>query len=271
MSFVTVAKHLALSAVLLTAGAANAAAVLLIDDDQGQAGSSTWTSTLAALGHSVTVETLAATGNPVSNLSSYQAVIWSNGDAAYTNLTAANVTALTNYLNGGGRLLYGGAHSVYDETAAHGFIQNYLGLKQYQGTMPTISNCGGTASASGALGNVTLQCMSTGFWNNMMSGFHANLPTTTDLLLVNAGNISDVGMAIGAINETSTYRAMTWGFDLNQVAAGQRAAVLDSALDRLLAPAAGTVPEPAGVALTGLALAAMAMGRRKKARASQLC
>ncbi|MDO9074318.1 MAG: PEP-CTERM sorting domain-containing protein [Rubrivivax sp.] len=258
---------LLLGAAMLAPLASHASAILFIDDDRGQSGSTTWLSTLATLGHTVTYEAISASGQPTSNLGLFDAVIWSNGDAAYDNLTASNVTLLTSYLNGGGRLLYGGGHSVFSETQAQAFIQGYLGLGSYGSDMPTFMNCANTATATGALGSVTLNCMSTGAYKDMMSGFNAVLPTASDLLVLNAQNImfhgGAQGTAIASINVAGNYRAATWGFDLNHVAAGQRASVLASTLSALQVTTQ-SVPEPGTLALGAVALFGLAATRRRQ-------
>ncbi|HEY4635330.1 MAG TPA: tandem-95 repeat protein, partial [Rhodospirillales bacterium] len=94
--------------------------ILFVDDDGGLTGESIWLTALNAAGYTVDYEAISVNGNPVNGLSGYDAVIWSVGDRAYTNLTGQNVTTLQGYLNGGGKLLYAGGHSLYEEPNATG-------------------------------------------------------------------------------------------------------------------------------------------------------
>lgn len=199
--------------------------ILFVDDDRGLNGQSTWLTALAAKGYTVDYEAIAANGDPVRDLAGYGAVIWSNGDQAYTNLTAENVATLQAYLNSGGRLLYAGGHNLYSEPYVGAFAQNYLGVNNYQGNMPYI-NAG--TPASGELGPVTLSPWAGGYYGGtMLSGFYANGGTSRTLLEFSNGN------DIAAINSTSTFRAATWGFDLNQLDAAYRNNVLDGTLKAL--------------------------------------
>ncbi|RYY25477.1 MAG: tandem-95 repeat protein [Sphingomonadales bacterium] len=223
--------------------------ILLVDDDRGLAGTSTWQSTLTSLGYTFTTEVIASEGNPTANLANYDIVIWSNGDRAYSNLTAQNVSTLTAYLNGGGNLLYAGGHSVYDETSAQSFIQNQLGLTFYQYNMPTFSNRAAPIYATDATGaQIQLNVWAGGEYDDMFSGFQAGAATARALLELNPGNWSGDAAHndIAVINDKGTYRAATWGFDLNHVDAAQRGAVLDATLKAL----SGSTGSSSGAAIT---------------------
>ena len=235
--------------------------ILFVDDDGGLNGQGTWLSALGAAGYTVDYEAISVDGNPVNALSGYDAVIWSVGDRAYTNLTAQNVTTLQGYLNGGGKLLYAGGHSLYEEPNATGtgFAANYLGVSSYQYNMPTFINGGQPIAADGELGSTTLHVWSGGWYTSMLSGFDASAPDARALLTLQPGNWYDysAGTAdddIAAINVTSTFSAATWGFDLNHVDGAQQGQVLDGTLSALGLGNTLTVNEDETLALAGLSV-----------------
>ncbi|HYD62874.1 MAG TPA: VCBS domain-containing protein [Noviherbaspirillum sp.] len=215
--------------------------ILFVDDDGGVTSNVTWTNTLQSLGYTFDVQTLAVNGNP-SNLQNYDLVIWSVSDRAYSNLTSQNVSTLTSYLNAGGDLIYAGGHNLYEEPAAASFIQNYLGLSNYQYNMPSV-NAQAHLHASGPGGSYTLSDFSDNpgftsvYGGTMMSAFRASQPTTRLLMEITSGgahaghsgsaNFDITNNDIAAINDKGTYRAATLGFDLNQLDPQYRSAFLD--------------------------------------------
>jgi subtilisin family serine protease/fibronectin type 3 domain-containing protein len=68
---------------------------------------------------------------PLPDLSTYSAVIWATGQSYgspyNTNLTVTDMTNLTNYLNGGGRLLMTGQDAIYGNEASP-FFTDTLGV-----------------------------------------------------------------------------------------------------------------------------------------------
>lgn len=215
--------------------------ILFVDDDGGVTSNVTWTTTLQSLGYIFDVQTLVGNGNP-TNLQNYDVVIWSVSDRAYSNLTSQNVSTLTTYLNGGGDLIYAGGHNLYDEPAAASFIQNYLGLSNYQYNMPSV-NGQAHLHASGPGGSYTLSDFSDNpgftsvYGGTMMSAFNASAPTAHMLMEITSGgahtghsgyaSFDSTNNDLAAINDKGTYRAATLGFDLNQLDPQYRAAFLD--------------------------------------------
>jgi PEP-CTERM motif len=258
-----VVRGLVLGGAVLLANGAHAAAILFVDDDKGQTGNAAWLSALSTLGHNVTYEAISADGQPVSNLSAYDAVVWSNGDAAYTNLTAANVSLLTAYLNGGGRLMYGGGHSLYDESPSAQFAQNYLGVSSYQYNMPMFNSCSGAATATGSMGPLSMTCSATGQYSNMLTAFAVTGANASELLALGTGfnNYNTNSDAIAALNVGNGYRALTLGFDINHVAQADRARFVGSAMNSLLG---NQVPEPATMSLLALTFGALVATQRRR-------
>jgi hypothetical protein len=201
--------------------------ILFVDDDRGLNGQGTWLTHLNNLGYNVTYETIAANGNPTNPLGNFDAVIWSNGDQAYTNLTSQNVATLTSYLNGGGDLLYAGGHNLYDEPNAGSFAANYLGVSSYQSNMPGVNT---TTTAVGVGGSYTLNPWSGGYYGGtMISAFAAT--GSTSLMELNGWNAS--ANDIAAVKNTITFSAATWGFDINQLGAAYREAFIADTLEAM--------------------------------------
>lgn len=231
----------ALLLVFLTAGPAFAK-VLFVDDDGGTSGETTWTAALDSLGVEYDAETIATNGHPVAALEDYDIVIWSIGDRAYTNLTSQNVAALKTYLDNGGNLLYAGGHCLYSEPVASGFVGSHLGLKDWTYNMPYYFNWGQAAIANGTghavAGNAEYRfhIWSGGHYQgSMFSAFGLLAPTAQSIMAFSQSNL---GMNPGApyaaaINDTGTFRAMTWGFDLNMLDEEFRVDLLGSALEGL--------------------------------------
>jgi Ca2+-binding RTX toxin-like protein len=198
--------------------------VLFIDDDRGLNGEGTWITTMTDLGYSVDYEAISSNGDPTSDLSSYDLVIWSNGDQDTTNLTTENITSLSSYLDQGGNLLYAGGHNLYNEPNAASFASNYLGVANYTYNMPYI-NSGSTATGVG--GNYTLNPWSGGsYGGTMISAFTAT--TATSLMELNGWNASQNDIA--AINQTGIFSAATFGFDINQLGVAFQADFLAATL-----------------------------------------
>jgi subtilisin family serine protease len=126
----------ALSRTLAFLGATRDQPVLLVDDDRRKAGAgdtaSFYSDSLARTGFSSVTTTTVADGSSGPSAASMQGktVIWQTGDAYgsaqdVTNLTATDQTALSTFLDGGGRLLLAGADALYliEESA---FVTNKL-------------------------------------------------------------------------------------------------------------------------------------------------
>jgi hypothetical protein len=211
------------------------ASVLFIDDDGGANNDAQWRATLDSLGIAYASETLSVDGQPTTSLTPFKTVIWSIGDRAYTNLTAANASALAAYLDAGGGLVYGGGHALYSEPQAAAFVASYLGVKNYNANMPSFASSGSPAYADGTGGvfgttAYTLRTFSGGtYGGSMLSAFAPNVPTATGQLKHRVTNLSLSGSVdystelVGVLNKTGVYRALTIGIDIHHVDSTPRA------------------------------------------------
>lgn len=99
--------------------------ILVVDDDNGAAYEGYYTAALDAAGRAYEVWTVAARGSPdAATLSRYSIIVWFTGDDYSTTLTADDEAALTDFLNGGGRLFLSGQDVGYDKLGDSG---NFLG------------------------------------------------------------------------------------------------------------------------------------------------
>ena len=100
---------------------ASSRSILIVDDDKGKTYQTYYSAALPA-GYTYTITTTAPTA---SQMNSYNAVVWLCGDDYSTTLTATDVSNLTSYLNGGGKLFISGQDIGYD-IRTDSFFGNYL-------------------------------------------------------------------------------------------------------------------------------------------------
>lgn len=109
---------------------------LFVDDDMGATYERFFTAALAANGYVYDVWDVSAVGSGPSaaDLANYDIVVWNTGSdyqSATAGLSSADQTALTSYLDGGGRLYLSGQDALYTGTSAT-FRQNYLKVASYK-------------------------------------------------------------------------------------------------------------------------------------------
>jgi hypothetical protein len=100
--------------------------VLIVDDDNGSDYEKYYTAACDSNGvlyHTYSVQT---SGSPSADtLSRYPVVFWFTGNDSTTTLTPADITSLTAYLNGGGRLFIAG-QNIAQDLAGDDFLSDYL-------------------------------------------------------------------------------------------------------------------------------------------------
>ncbi len=205
-----------------------ASSILFVDDDRSLNGQGTWLQVLNDLGYiNVTYEEIPADGNPTNALGDFDGVIWSNGDQAYTNLTAENVSALTAYLDAGGNLLYAGGHNLYSEPNVSNFAPNYLGVASYTENMPYVTSY---PNAVGIDGSYTLNDWSGGFYGGtMISAFAA----TSSTIFMELSGWNAEANEIAVVKNTEIFNTATWGFDINQLGIAYRKTFLATTLNAM--------------------------------------
>lgn len=213
---------------------------------------------LTALGHTVT------TGGTLSNYSAYDQV-W---DLRYNvNLTAADVTAMKSYLQGGGSMYMTGENSGFDSSRNNSLVSWASGVGA------------GTLTLAGSVGFVSQNITAAGQIVNNPNTFTSiqfNAAQTTTAASISQGFLvtqvgsttqgSLVGWDFGDITGAANGR-MLIGFDIEIFANGQNwtqnmvTYLGDS-------PPASAVPAPAGLVLVASAfpgLVGVRLWRRRKA------
>lgn len=250
------------AATSLLAATSHAASILLVDDSRGLPVQDAWVETLTNLGHSITVEAILSTGNVTSDMSSFDLVIWTVGDQAYDNLSTANWDSMTAHVAQGGKLLYVGGHSVYEETVVgYEDIEALFGVSATHHNMPewngptTVSGTGNSAEFGTSTYGV--QSWAGGEYSNMGSAFDV----TTAIPLVNQPDLNRNSPGPYTVAHNAANNTQLWGIDLNQIVPEHRSAFLSAAL---AVHGIASVPEPSSVLLiAGAGL--LALGRRRRA------
>ena len=100
--------------------------ILVVDDDAGSSYETYFTAALNSLGRSYDTWSVYSAGSPsAATLQAHQIVIWLTGSDYSTTLTSTDISNLTTYLNGGGKLFITGQDIGYDINA-DSFYGSYL-------------------------------------------------------------------------------------------------------------------------------------------------
>ena len=125
------------------------AAILVVDDDNGESYETYYTDGLL-FSYPFDLWELATRGCPAETLSTYETVVWFTGDDRTTTLTSEEQEALRQYLDGGGNLFISGQDIGYDlvedgSLDDQAFYNNYL-RAIYAGDVSTETTISGVSN-----------------------------------------------------------------------------------------------------------------------------
>ena len=129
---------------VLTFTAAPPSPILFVDDDLGAGYERFFTAALNANSFTFDTWNVATAGSTPSaaNLALYDAVIWNTGydySGAGAGLTATEQSAISTYLDGGGRIFISGQDVLYNGVTAT-FLQNYLKVTSFTNDVATAAH-----------------------------------------------------------------------------------------------------------------------------------
>ncbi len=210
--------------------------ILLVDDDTGSAYETYFTAALNSLGRSYDTWTVYTQGSPsAATLQQHQVVIWFTGNDYSTTLTTTDITNLTTYLNGGGKLFITGQDIGYDINT-NAFYGSYLHAS-FIADDTNVTTLTGVDIMAGA--DVTIS-----------GGDGANNQTYPSAIGLGSGAVGlydYTGSAYtwGALRWQGTYRVVYFAFGFEGIST---AATRASVMDKVLAWLEGGAPPPSPTA-----------------------
>ncbi len=197
--------------------------VLIVDDDKAKTYESYYTAAIPA-GYTYTVFTVSTDGPTAAQMAGYSAVVWFCGDDYTTTLTANDITNLTTYLNGGGKLFITGQDIGY-QLRTNAFYGNYL-RASYVSDDTNITAL--TGVSGGVMGGISVTISGTGGANNQ------NYPSSITAANGSTSIFTYTGGAIGGVSYSGTYKLVYLSFGFEGInAAATRSSVMNAALNFL--------------------------------------
>jgi len=215
--------------------------ILVVDDDAGSAYETYFTGALNTLGRGYDLWTVSSQGSPsAATLQAHQVVIWLTGNDYSTTLTSTDISNLTTYLNGGGKLFITGQDIGYDVNA-DAFYGNYLHAS-YVADDTNVTTLTGYDIMAGADATIT----------GGDGASNQSYPSAIGLGSGAVGLYDYTGTTYtwGALRWEGTYRVVYFAFGFEAIsAAATRATVMSNVLTWLeggVTPPTST-PTPTGV------------------------
>jgi hypothetical protein len=220
--------------------------ILVVDDDDGEAHETAFTSVLTGHGFSYDTWDVSATGAPdLADLDVYRVVIWTTGDDRGNpgTLEDTDQTALRLYLDGGGSLWLSSQELIKD-TGVNWFVQNYLHVIGYEPDMgvTAVEGVSGDPIADALTGTLTYPTGLGNFSDDLLPDMSAATVFRNTAYTGSPGGM----MNAGGVRYAGTYRVLYQAVPYEAFPTAAADAYLSCALE-WLAPERFDATPPEGV------------------------